>query len=358
MISKVNERLVMNRRSRQVSSAAVALWLVCSSGAVTHGAQQTESAKTVRDVDEGVAHYRAGEFEKAVKSLESALKNDPQRADVLEMLGLSQLALGKLDEARKAFERGIALQPDREMTRRGLAYVFLALGNFTGAETEAMKAVALAPENYEARYLLGLAKLRLEKRADALAQADAALKIKPNYENAVFVKTQSLLGDFYGFYLERKKDPKKPIDPERIAKLRQAQDAVERYLALPVISNRMGWSKQLESIKACINAAEGYEQEKGFLFLDPVQTRPVVTKIVKPKYTEAARRNYTQGKVVFLVLIETSGKIEFAIPVKSLPDGLTDKAFEALEQCEFLPGTRNGRPSSYIGVVEFAFSLL
>jgi TonB family protein len=81
--------------------------------------------------------------------------------------------------------------------------------------------------------------------------------------------------------------------------------------------------------------------------------------ISKPRaeYTEEARFNQVQGKVVLRVTFTASGKIGGIFPVKELPDGLTEQAIAAARQIEFKPATRDGVPMSVSKPVEYTFTI-
>lgn len=79
----------------------------------------------------------------------------------------------------------------------------------------------------------------------------------------------------------------------------------------------------------------------------------------KPRanYTDLARQNGVQGTVRVKVLFSASGKIETAVPISSLPDGLTEQAILAAKQIEFQPQIQNGQPVSITKVVEYSFTI-
>jgi TonB family protein len=78
---------------------------------------------------------------------------------------------------------------------------------------------------------------------------------------------------------------------------------------------------------------------------------PVTTRRVPVVYTEAAKKNFTKGIVIFDAVIGEDGKVRDAIVTKALPDGLSEAALHALRQWEFRPGTQNGKPVAVIFTV-------
>jgi TonB family protein len=71
---------------------------------------------------------------------------------------------------------------------------------------------------------------------------------------------------------------------------------------------------------------------------DPrIVTKAKVLNNPRPAYTEQARDNGTQGNVVVRVTLGANGKVKSASVVRGLPDGLNEKAIEAVYRLEFDP---------------------
>jgi TonB family protein len=85
--------------------------------------------------------------------------------------------------------------------------------------------------------------------------------------------------------------------------------------------------------------------------------RPTILYREKAKYTEEARQNKIQGTVVLQVVFNVNGSITDIRVVRSLPDGLTEKAIEAARKIRFNPAVKNGTPVSVRGQLEFTFNL-
>ena len=87
-------------------------------------------------------------------------------------------------------------------------------------------------------------------------------------------------------------------------------------------------------------------------------TRPVVTRSIKPRYSNRARENYIQGKVFFHFTFQSNGKTGELQLDRSLGLGLDEQAILALLDIEFEPATKNGTPISVRSRVEFSFYIL
>jgi len=82
-----------------------------------------------------------------------------------------------------------------------------------------------------------------------------------------------------------------------------------------------------------------------------------VTYKPKPSYTDAARQNQVQGKVMLRVTFLASGSIGNISTVKGLPNGLTEQAIAAARSIRFTPAMVNGQARSVTRQVEFSFAI-
>ncbi|MBS1789427.1 MAG: TonB family protein [Acidobacteria bacterium] len=85
--------------------------------------------------------------------------------------------------------------------------------------------------------------------------------------------------------------------------------------------------------------------------------RPTISYRERAKYTEIGRLNQTQGTVVLSVVFTSEGEITDITVVRSLPDGLTRSAIEAVKKIRFQPALKDGEPASVRGNIEFNFTL-
>jgi protein TonB len=96
---------------------------------------------------------------------------------------------------------------------------------------------------------------------------------------------------------------------------------------------------------------------------DQEAARRVVSKVQilnnpRPAYTEVARQNKTQGKVVVKVLFGGNGRVKQASVVRGLPDGLNEKAIEAVHLFSFVPAKNGmGQPVDQWQTVSVNFTI-
>jgi len=77
----------------------------------------------------------------------------------------------------------------------------------------------------------------------------------------------------------------------------------------------------------------------------------------RPNYTDAARQNKVQGRVILRVIFLANGGIGNIDIVSGLKDGLTEEAVKAAKKIAFIPAQRNGTRYSVTKAVEYTFSI-
>lgn len=68
-----------------------------------------------------------------------------------------------------------------------------------------------------------------------------------------------------------------------------------------------------------------------------VATRAVILNAPRPEYTELAREHKTQGAIRVRVMLGADGRVRNATVTRGLPDGLNEKAVEAVSKLRFEP---------------------
>jgi TonB family protein len=98
------------------------------------------------------------------------------------------------------------------------------------------------------------------------------------------------------------------------------------------------------------------------LYKDPIRPmdaslRPTILYKEKAEYTQEAKDNKVEGKVVLSVVFGSDGQIGDIRVIQGLPQGLTQKAIEATSKIRFEPAMKDGRPVGVRGALEFSFNL-
>ena len=87
------------------------------------------------------------------------------------------------------------------------------------------------------------------------------------------------------------------------------------------------------------------------------ETPVVILAKPDPRYTAAARKNRTAGVVQLRAVFRADGEVTNILPIKTLPDGLTEEAINAAQRIQFTPAQINGMPISVERLIEYNFSL-
>ncbi len=93
---------------------------------------------------------------------------------------------------------------------------------------------------------------------------------------------------------------------------------------------------------------------------DGNQANITPSKIIKKPfagYSISARNNKVSGTVRLWILFLSNGKIGLIVPLRRLPDGLTEKAIDAAKGITFTPATKDGNPISVAKQIEYSFAI-
>lgn len=82
---------------------------------------------------------------------------------------------------------------------------------------------------------------------------------------------------------------------------------------------------------------------------------PKVLHKVDPSYTEAARKARFSGTNLLRVVIDVDGKAKDIKVVKGIGYGLDEEAIECVQQWNFAPATKDGKPVPFEGTIEVNF---
>ncbi len=87
----------------------------------------------------------AGEFEKATTELRTVLVNEPDNADVWNMLGFSYRRMGEFDMAWDAYERALTINPNHRGANEYLGELYLQQGQMDLAKQQLKKLAKICP---------------------------------------------------------------------------------------------------------------------------------------------------------------------------------------------------------------------
>ncbi len=304
--------------------------------------------------------YKSGDARGAVAALQSYLNQHKEHADAWHVLGLAHYNLGNVKDARKAFEKATMLRPNHEPSHINLAFIALFTNDLKKAEKEASLLLSINPQSAEAHYIFGKIKLDRGDTAGAMTEATASLHANAAYANSYWLKTQALVNSYADRYKNHLVSLKQD-DPQRMRKeadraqlFKAAAENLERYLALnSKLKGAAFWQGQLEALRAYAGAAGASDPAEAM----SAATRPTILSREKASYTEEARSRGVQGAIVVMVIFSADGTLKHPLVLKSLGYGLDEATLRAVSKIRFAPATRDGKPISVIGNLEFSFNL-
>jgi Flp pilus assembly protein TadD len=130
-------------------------------------------------------HHQAGRLAEAEKLYRQILAQDPDDADVLQLLGLVVFRQGKMPDALEFLDRAVALDPDAPDYRCNRGMILSVLGRPAEAVVELQRAVELKGDYVEAHYQLAHA-LGLTGQTDqAIDEYRRALLLRPDFAEAM-----------------------------------------------------------------------------------------------------------------------------------------------------------------------------
>ena len=326
-----------------------------------------QPAVPVNEVETGRQLYQRGDSKGAIKVLRSAVKKQKDNHTAWLYLGHAYLNQGNLKEAGKSFEHSLQLRPDFVAARAGLAYFYLMTGNRQNAEREAAAALKVDNTLADAHYVIGLVRLDEGAWMKVIEEADAIIKIDPKAAAAYSLKSQAALGLYNkaAAVLADERRGAYPYNAETIkearefqaARLKEAAANLEKYIQLnPKARDSETYREQIETLRvyAETNAAEGAQRIYNG---SELTTKAVIVKKPDPGFTEDARRAGTSGVVRLRVVLAADGLVKHILVIKSLRNGLTERAIKAARAIKFKPATVNNVPVSQFVTLEYNFNI-
>lgn len=347
------------RRAALLLPVAVLFVLLLIAAQASVHAQQSAAQPAERE--RGITLYKQGDIKGAIKSLQSAIKNNKDDADAWYSLGLALNRDNDVKGARQAFETAVKLRPDFAPAHVGLAYLLLRSNKSKEAAQEAERALALNGQSEVAHYVIGTVRLREGANAKALEEAEASLKAKAEYPPALLIKSQAL----FGLYLSETPDSGEAILQDtkesralRSARLKEAAESLEKYLKLePNTADANVWREQLETLRYYTGLHNRPGDEQVVYPSAEGVVRARILRRTEPTYTEVARREGVEGTVVLRAVFSSDGTVKHILVIRGLPYGLTQEAIQAARKIKFVPATKEGKPVSQFIQIEYNFSL-
>lgn len=79
--------------------------------------------------------------------------------------------------------------------------------------------------------------------------------------------------------------------------------------------------------------------------------------LIKPEYTEEARKARTTGEVKLILELDENGRVTSVSRLTVVENGLTERAIDAARRTTFRPATRDGKPARGTGFIKYNFKI-
>ncbi len=129
---------------------------------------------------DAMARHRGGELDHAQGLYEDILRDQPEHADALHMLGLVAHQQGRNQDAKRRIADAIECDDQNASYHNNLGEIMRVLGEIEGAASCYRAAIALEPGNSQAHNNLGLVLFQLDQADAAVEEFNAALAIEPD----------------------------------------------------------------------------------------------------------------------------------------------------------------------------------
>lgn len=308
--------------------------------------------------DNGIALYRKGDYQGAVKSLKQATKANAGDAQAFYFLGLAYLKQDKNKESEKALKKAVALDAQNAESRSALSYIYLLANKSAEAQNEAQAALKINPNDEQAHYIIGVVNLRNGSYNYAYERAKKAVEINPNFASAYLLKSKALVSSF-------SVQAGTVIKPQyaRAQLLQEASEDLEKYLSLSPTGEDVEFQREnLESIKFFSEYYSRPENQKPISFdapEKPDENETPLKIISKPRasYTDKARSSGVSGVIRLAVGFSADGKVKHILIIKPLGYGLDEQAVRAAREIKFEPAVKDGKPISKVKFIEYSFTI-
>ncbi len=129
---------------------------------------------------DATARHQSGELEQAQGLYEDILRDQPEHAEALHMLGVVAHQQGRNEDAKRLVANAIACDDQNASYHNNLGEIMRVLGEVDGAASCYRAAIALQPNYSQAHNNLGLVLFQLDQADVAVEEFNAALAIEPD----------------------------------------------------------------------------------------------------------------------------------------------------------------------------------
>ena len=132
----------------------------------------------------GVTLHSQGKIEQAIPNYQKAIAIQADHGEADQNLVAALLELGRAEAAVASLEQAVAIQPDNALAHNNLGVIFATLNRYSDAIASYQNAIALQADYAQAHYNLGSVFDKQGNFAAAIASYNRAITLKPDYAQA------------------------------------------------------------------------------------------------------------------------------------------------------------------------------
>jgi tetratricopeptide (TPR) repeat protein len=145
----------------------------------------TQTATATEDtLRQAIAHYHAGQREKAASACRAIIAHNPFHADAWHVLGLAELGLGRTDAALDSLAQAIRAAPETAAYHASRGQALKAAGRLAEAIEAHQEAIRLQPATAGIHYNAGNTLLAAGRDQDAADSFALAIRLRPDWPDA------------------------------------------------------------------------------------------------------------------------------------------------------------------------------
>ena len=161
------------RFARNIEAAYRQMWRKwCAGGCAMTLQEQFET---------GMSLHQAGRLAEAEKIYRQILRQHPDSADALHLLGVLAMQQGQFDAAAELIRQAVQFNPDYAEAHFNLGLALTNLGKSEEAIAACRQSLRLKPALADAHYILGNALRNIGQLDEAIESYQEAIRIKPDY---------------------------------------------------------------------------------------------------------------------------------------------------------------------------------
>jgi tetratricopeptide (TPR) repeat protein len=132
----------------------------------------------------GLAYIEDGRADDSIKEYLTAIKADPDDAEVYNNLAIAYSSVGRIDDAIKEFRAAIKINPGSVKVHNNLGIMYARQGRTEDAIKEFLLEIKINPDFYGAHYNLGVAYKSQGRLKEAVMEFQTALRLNPDHAGA------------------------------------------------------------------------------------------------------------------------------------------------------------------------------